>query len=62
MFDRVLNTLLGLALKWFGKIMWLILLGHYRDKLDWDGITDMNKLWRNCREIANNLNLFTFED
>ena len=34
--------------KWFDKTIWLILLGHHRDNFDWNEITDIHKLRRNC--------------
>ena len=40
----VWNAPNGLAIKLFDKIMQLILLGHHRDNLDWNKITDLQKL------------------
>ena len=44
MSHRVRNTPNGVAMKLFDKIMQLILLGHHRDTLDWNKITDLQKL------------------
>ena len=49
MFDKVLNTPLAMDPKCFDKILWSILLEHYRDPFDWEEITGLNKSQRKCK-------------